>query len=83
MNLGHRCHSVLLEDDSSVSCQEQWNQCEGKTTEAALTTLQITEELGLQTSTPLGSNTACDECLENNIALEDDPCDFLQSLKYY
>ena len=37
----------------------------------AMTTSEVTEELSLQTSTTSENNTACDECLENNIALED------------
>ena len=37
-----------------------------------MTTSEVTEESVLQTSTTPGDNTACDECLENNVALEDD-----------
>merc|ERR1719447_2163245 len=38
---------------------------------AAMTTSEYTEELGLQTSTTSENNTACVECLENLLALED------------
>ena len=62
-----------MEDDSSLTCQEQWNRCRrDRQAAAAMTTSEVTEELGLQTSTTSENNTACDECLENNIALEDD-----------
>ena len=36
-----------------------------------MTTSQVTDDLGLQTSTTTGNNTTCEECYENNIVSQD------------
>ena len=58
MNSGSQCYAVLLEENSSSSCQEQCNLCKYGSTQAATTG-------GTETSE---DNADCTECMNANFA---------------
>ena len=58
------CQFVLLEENSSLSCQEQCNLCKYGSTQAATTS---GGEGSMQTSS---TDTGCDECLDANVSLD-------------
>ena len=67
LNSGGQCHTVLLEENSSSSCQEQCNLCKyGATTPRPDTSMQTS-------SMPTGStasDTSCNDCMDANISLD-------------
>ena len=65
INLGSQCHAVLLDENSSSSCQEQCNLCKYGSTQAATTK---GTEASMQTSSI--DSTHCDECLDANVSLD-------------
>ena len=67
INLGSPCHTVLLEEDSPASCQEQCNICKhGTTTPGPANSMQTSSMPTLSTA----SDTSCNDCMDANISLD-------------
>ena len=65
INLGSPCHTVLLEEDSPASCQEQCNICKhGTTTPGPANSMQTSSMPTLSTA----SDTSCNDCMDANIS---------------
>ena len=67
INLGSPCHTVLLEEDSPASCQEQCNICKhGTTTPGPANSMQTSSMPTLSRA----ADTSCNDCMDVNISLD-------------